>query len=67
MLRLKRQPFELVELVEIGGIESAAVLAQINGVADIAKVAELAGIPRPEALNRLHTLLAMGLLEVVNE
>jgi DNA-binding IclR family transcriptional regulator len=29
-------------------------------------VAELAGIPRPEALDRLHTLLQMGLLEVVN-
>jgi hypothetical protein len=66
VLRLKRQPFELVELVEIGGIESAAVLAQIDGVADVAMVAELAGIPRPEALDRLHTLLQMGLLEVVN-
>lgn len=66
VLRLKRQPFELVELVDIGGLESAAVLGHIDGVADVAMVAELAGIPRPEALDRLHALLELGLLEVVN-
>ncbi len=66
VLRLKRQPFELVELVDIGGIESAAVLGHIDGVADVAMVAELAGIPRPEALDRIHALLELGLVEVVN-
>jgi hypothetical protein len=71
VLRLKRQPFELVELVDLGSLRadvtSQAVLGHIDGVADIAMVADLAGIPRPEALDRLHTLFELGLLEVVNE
>lgn len=67
VVRLKRAPFELVELVEIGGLEAAAVLGHVDGVADVAMVADLAGVPRPEAIDRLYALLEMGLLEVVNE
>jgi hypothetical protein len=66
VLRLRRQPFELVELVEMGALESVAVLDHIDGVMDVAMVADLAGIPRPEALDRLHALLELGVLEVVN-
>jgi hypothetical protein len=66
VVRLKRQPFELVELVERGTLESHAVLGVIDGVADVALVAELAGIPRPEALDRLHALLELGVVEVVS-
>lgn len=71
VVRLKRQPFELVELVELGrlpsDVTSQAVLGHIDGVADVAMVAELAGVPRPAALDRLHALLALGLVEVVSE
>ena len=70
VVRLKRQPFELVELVDSRGLRSdvtsQAVLGHIDGVADISMVAALAGIPRPEALHRLHALLELGVLEVVN-
>jgi hypothetical protein len=70
VVRLKRQPFELVELVASGevpgGATSQAVLDHIDGIADVTMVADLAGVPRPEALHRLHALLELGLLEVVN-
>lgn len=70
VVRLKRQPFDLVELVELGDLRSdptsQAVLGHVDGVADITMVAALAGIPRPEALHRLHALLELGLLEVVS-
>ena len=61
VVRLVKQPFELVELVQ----EADAVLGAIDGVSDITMVAALAGIPRPEALDRLHALLALGIVEVV--
>jgi len=70
VLRLKKQPFDLVELVAAGGLPSdltsQAVLDHIDGVSNVTVVAELAGVPRPEALHRLHALLDLGLLEVVN-
>ena len=70
VLRLKKQPFDLVELVASGELPSddtsQAVLDHIDGVSNITMVAELAGVPRPEALHRLHALLDLGLLEVVN-
>ncbi|CAN5917637.1 hypothetical protein BH11MYX4_BH11MYX4_64470 [soil metagenome] len=69
VVRLKRQPFELVELIELGvapDVASQAVLDHVDGVSDVAMVAMLAGVPGPEALHRLHALLDLGLLEVVD-
>ncbi len=70
VLRLTKQPFELVELVASGELTadsaSQAVLDHIDGVSNVTIVAELAGVPRPEALHRLHALLDLGLLEVVS-
>lgn len=66
VVRLKR-PFEIVELVDLGpDPTSQIVLNHIDGVVDVAMLAELAGIPRPEAMHRLHALLELGLLEVVS-
>jgi hypothetical protein len=45
---------------------SSVVLEHVDGVADAATVASLAGISDGEALERLHALLDLGLLEVVN-
>jgi hypothetical protein len=66
VLRLKRV-FDSVESVELDRQESAAVLGHVDGIASVSMVAALAGIPRPEALDRLHALLAIGVVEVVNE
>lgn len=70
VVRLKR-PFEMVELVELSAhapdlMTSQIVLEHVDGVVDVTMLAELAGIPRPEALERLHALLDLGVLEVVN-
>lgn len=62
VVRLTRPPFEVVEEV---GYVSGAMLGAIDGVCDVTMVAALAGMTRPEALERLHALLALGLLEVV--
>jgi hypothetical protein len=45
---------------------SEVVLYHIDGFLDAATVAELAGIPRAEAIDRLHTLLDLGVVEVVS-
>ena len=45
---------------------SSLVLGHVDGVSDAATVAELSGLPDTEALDRLHALLDLGLLEVVN-
>jgi hypothetical protein len=42
------------------------VLGHIDGVSDAATVAALTGLPKNEALNRLHELLHLGVLEVVS-
>ena len=66
VVRLKR-PFEIVELVELEpDPTSQIVLHHIDGVVDVAMLAELAGIPRPVAMDRLHALLDLGVLEVVS-
>lgn len=62
VVRLVKQPFELVELVQQA---NDAVLGAIDGVSDVTMVAAVAGVPRPEALDRLHALLALGVVEVV--
>jgi len=67
VVRLRRPAHEVVGLV--GGnsdITSQIVLGHVDGICDIAMLADLAGIPRPEAVDRLHSLLELGLLEVVN-
>jgi hypothetical protein len=46
--------------------QSEVVLYHVDGFLDAATVAELAGIPRAEALDRLHALLDLGVLEVVS-
>jgi hypothetical protein len=45
---------------------SSFVLGHIDGISDAATVAALTGLPRAEALDRLHALLDLGILEVVN-
>lgn len=67
VVRLRRPAHEVVGLV--GGssdLTSQIVVGHVDGVCDVAMLADLAGIPRPEALHRLHSLLELGLLEVVN-
>lgn len=45
---------------------SMFVLGHVDGVASAATLAELAGIPRDVAMERLHALLDLGFVEVVN-
>ncbi|MBX3206984.1 MAG: hypothetical protein KF764_18200 [Labilithrix sp.] len=45
---------------------SSFVLGHIDGVSDAATVAALTGLPGAEALNRLHALVDLGVLEVVS-
>jgi hypothetical protein len=67
VVRLKRPRYEVVERVRLeSDLTSQIVIGHLDGVADVAMVADLAGIPRPEALDRLHALLELGMLEVVN-
>jgi hypothetical protein len=46
--------------------KSEVVLYHVDGFIDAGTIAELAGIPRAETLDRLHALLDLGVLEVVN-
>ena len=57
-------------LTELRGLTidptSAFVLGQLDGVVDAGTVAELSGIPERDALERLHALLALGVVEVIS-
>jgi hypothetical protein len=67
VVRLKRPAYEVTELAQLqSDVTSQIVLGHVDGVADVAMLADLAGIPRPDALERLHSLLELGMLEVVN-
>ena len=67
VVRLKRPAYEVTEIAQLeSDVTSQIVLEHVDGVSDVAMLAELAGIPRPEALDRLHALLELGMLEVVN-
>ena len=67
VVRLKRPAYEVSEIAQLDAdVTSQIVLGHVDGVCDVAMLAELAGIPRPEALDRLHALLDLGMLEVVN-
>jgi hypothetical protein len=67
VVRLKRPAYEVAEIAQLeSDVTSQIVLGHVDGVSDVAMLAELAGIPRPEALDRLHALLELGMLEVVN-
>ena len=67
VVRLRRPAYEVREIAHLeSDITSQIVLGHVDGVCDVAMLADLAGIPRPEALDRLHALLDMGVLEVVN-
>jgi hypothetical protein len=67
VVRLKRPANEVSEHPQVeSDVTSQIVLCHVDGVADVATLAELAGIPRPDALERLHALLDLGMLEVVN-
>jgi len=50
------------------GTKSTLVVAALKSGTQIyiPLVADLAGVPRPEALHRMHALLDLGLLEVVS-
>ena len=45
---------------------SELVVGHLDGYVDAATVADLAGIPRDEALGRLHALLDLGVVELVS-
>jgi hypothetical protein len=64
VLRLKVEQLEL----HASRIDqtSSFVLGHVDGVIDAATIAALSGLPAPEALDRLHALLDLGVLEVVN-
>jgi hypothetical protein len=64
VLRLKSSIEELHAL-ELDD-RSEAVLGQVDGITDAETIADLAGIPRAEALGRLHALLDLGVLELVS-
>jgi hypothetical protein len=67
VVRLKRPACEVTELAQLeSDLTSQIVIGHVDGVSDIAQLADLSGIPRPEALDRLHALLELGMLEVVN-
>ena len=67
VVRLKRPANEVSEIAQLHqDLTSQIVLANVDGVVDVAMLADLAGIPRPDALERLHALLDLGMLEVVN-
>jgi hypothetical protein len=67
VVRRKRPAYEVAEIAQLeSDVTSQIVLGHVDGVSDVAMLAELAGIPRPEALDRLHALLELGMLEVVN-
>lgn len=67
VVRLRRPVSEVSEIAQLeSDVRSQIVLEHVDGVCDVAMLAELAGIPRPEALDRLHALLDLGMLEVVN-
>lgn len=67
VVRLKRPAQEITEIAQLEyDFTSQIVLGHLDGIADVAMVADLAGIPRPEALDRLHALLELDMLEVVN-
>lgn len=67
VVRLRRPAYEVSEIAQLDSdVTSQIVLEHVDGVCDVAMLADLAGIPRPEALDRLHALLDLGMLEVVN-
>lgn len=67
VVRLKRPANEVSEIAQLeADMTSQFVLEHVDGVADVATLADLAGIPRPAAIERLHALLELGMLEVVN-
>ena len=67
VVRLRRPVYEVSEIAQLeSDVTSQIVLGHVDGVSDVAMLADLAGIPRPEALDRLHALLDLGMLEVVN-
>jgi hypothetical protein len=64
VVRLKSSPEELLSLTL--DARSEMVLGQVDGITDAETIAELAGIPRAEALGRLHALVDLGVLELVS-
>lgn len=70
IVRLKRPAHEVAGLglfdSDTASSDAAELLGHVDGLTDVAMLAELAGIPRPQAVDRLHALLELGLLEVVN-
>jgi hypothetical protein len=47
-------------------VASSLVLGHIDGVSNAATIASLSGLPHAQALDRLHALLDLGVLEVVS-
>lgn len=67
VVRLRRPASEVSEIAQLDAdLTSQVVIGHVDGVANVAMLAELAGIPRPEALDRLHALLDLGVLEVIS-
>lgn len=64
VLRVRSSPEELAGLVL--DAKSERVLVHVDGVSDLHRIAELSGISTHEALDRLHALLDLGVLEVLS-
>ncbi|MBX3191853.1 MAG: hypothetical protein KF819_32985 [Labilithrix sp.] len=63
VVRVKTSPEELAGLVL--DATSSFVLGHVDGVSDAATIAVLSGIPRAEAMDRLHALLDLDVVELV--
>lgn len=64
IVRVRSSPEELAGLVL--DAKSERVLVHVDGVSDLHRIAELSGIPTHEALDRLHALLDLGVVEVLS-
>ena len=64
VLRLKAAALE--QNVRHIDATSTFVLGHVDGISNAATVAALSGLPDTEALNRLHALVDLGVLEVVS-
>jgi hypothetical protein len=63
VVRVKSSPAELASLVLDQA--SSFVLGHVDGISDAATIAALSGIPRAEAMDRLHALLDLDVVELV--
>lgn len=62
---LRLRPAELERQAAQLDVTSSFVLGHVDGTTDAGTIAALTGLPPPEALDRLHALLDLGVVELV--